>query len=364
MIDRIGLARAEHGIGKGLPFADRHRGELHPVGHIAHGMDVIDIGAAEGIDHDLAALADLDPDRFEAETFDVGNPASGDHDAVEFAHVLPGQLDQQRAVGLPVDIFELGEEQEFDALGERDLHQPVTHRRIIAAQDRVRTVGDRHLAAEFVEDAGEFICDIAPARNQDAARQGIEMERLVRSDDMLVARKFGDQRARAGGDQDVLRRHHLAARQRDLVIAGDGRALVEDSDVVVRQRLAVEPFQPGDVVLHQIAQPLPVEALGRDVPPELACVFKILGEMRAVDQHLLGHAAPDHAGAADPVFLGHRHPCAVRGSHAAGTHAARAGADGEKVKVEFFGHARSSSCRWKRAMAQAGADSNRYEIPS
>ena len=35
---------AEHGVGKGMPFADGHWRELHPVGHVAHRPDIADTG--------------------------------------------------------------------------------------------------------------------------------------------------------------------------------------------------------------------------------------------------------------------------------------------------------------------------------
>src|SRR3546814_8482369 len=58
---------------------------------------------------------------------------------------------------------------------------------IIAAQDRVRTVQEGHLAAKTVEDAGELDRDIAASNDHDAARQGFEFEYLVRRDSMLDA---------------------------------------------------------------------------------------------------------------------------------------------------------------------------------
>ena len=66
-------------------------------------------------------------------------------------------------------------------------------------------------------------------------------------------------------------------------------------------------------------------------------ILQILGEMGAVDEHLLGHAAADHAGAADPVFLGHRHARAVRRRYPARAHPARTGTDGDEVVI-VIGH--------------------------
>src|SRR3546814_10150492 len=72
---------------------------------------------------------------------------------------------------------------------------------VIAAQDRVAAVDDRHLAAKFVEDAGELVGDIAAACDDDPVRQGIEVKNLVRGDRMLAARKIGNKGPAAGRDQ-------------------------------------------------------------------------------------------------------------------------------------------------------------------
>src|SRR5690606_16946491 len=92
------------------------------------------------------------------------------------------------------------------------------------------------------------------------------------------------------------------------------------------------------VVEHVVAQGLPVEGAVLRGPAERARILQVLGKLRAVDQHLLGHAAADHAGAADAVLLRHRHPRTMRRGHARGTHAAGARADGEEVVI-VAGHA-------------------------
>src|SRR3546814_11133945 len=112
-------------------------------------------------------------------------------------------MDRERSVLLLLDRLEGRVELEIDALGHRNLEQPVADLFVIAAQDRVAAIDDRHLAAEFVEDAGEFIGDIAAARNHDALRQRVEMNDLVRGDRMFAARAFGDLRPAAGCDQDA-----------------------------------------------------------------------------------------------------------------------------------------------------------------
>ena len=333
MVDRDRFAIAEHAVGKGLALADRDRGQLHAVGHVAHGIDVIDIGLAEAVDLDLAALAQFDAGILEAQPFGVGNAPDGEQHQIGLFLVAIGHLHEIAAFRTRLDVFERRVEAELDPLHRRDLQQPVAHRLVIAAQQPVAAIDDVNFAAELVEDAGEFIGDIAAARDDDLLGQFVEMERLVRADRMFGALAFGHARARAGGDQDGFRGHDLAARQRDFVRAGDLGALLEDRHLVAFERVGIGALDPLDVVQHIVSQRDPVEGrvLGR--PAEIARVLQVFGEMRAVDEHLLGHAAADDTGPADAVFLGHGDLGAMRRRHAAGAHAARASADGEEVEI-------------------------------
>ena len=60
---------------------------------------------------------------------------------------------------------------------------------VVMAKDHVGAIDQRHVAAELVKDAGEFIGDIAAAGDHDALRQLVEVEHLVRADRMLDARR-------------------------------------------------------------------------------------------------------------------------------------------------------------------------------
>ena len=77
----------------------------------------------------------------------------------------------------------------------------------------------------------------------------------------------------------------------------------------------------------------------RHGPAEARGVLEFAVETRGIDQKLLRHAAADHAGAAEPVFLGDHHPRAVPRGDARGAHAARAAADDKQIDV-VIGHAR------------------------
>ena len=122
----------------------------------------------------------------------------------------------------------------------------------------------------------------------------------------------GHQRPRAGGDQDLVggdRRGPTPAAP-DSARSSTARSW-KIVDIVVGQRLGVGAFEPADLGQHIVAQHRPVEALFRHVPAEHRRVVEVLGEMRAVDEQLLGHAAADDAGAADLIFLGDRDPRAI-----------------------------------------------------
>src|SRR5262249_26507739 len=62
-------------------------------------------------------------------------------------------------------------------------------------------------------------------------------------------------------------------------------------------------------------------------------ILELVGKARRVDEELLRHAAADHAGPADAIFLGDRHLGAVRGGDARRAHPARARADDEEVDL-------------------------------
>ena len=78
-------------------------------------------------------------------------------------------------------------EGELDAALGIGFAERVAHILVEAAQELVAAVQQRDLAAEPGEDAGELDGDIAAADHQDALRQALEMEDLVRGDAELAA---------------------------------------------------------------------------------------------------------------------------------------------------------------------------------
>ena len=96
---------------------------------------------------------------------------------------------------------------------------------------------------------------------------------------------------------------------------------------------AVDAFEPLDLPVLVGEQRRPVEAGAFAGPAVALGVLEVVAEAAGVNQQLLGYAAADRAGAAEPVFLGNRHLGAMAGRDASGAHAARAAADDEEVEV-------------------------------
>ena len=329
----------EDAVGKSLAFANGDRCQLHAIRHVAHRVDVIHIGLAEPVDFDLALVAKLHAGSFKTEPFGIRNAADCKHDEIGLLLVAIGHLHEITAVVARLDIFESGVEAELDALHRRNLQEPVANRFVIATQQLVAAIDDVNIAAELVEDTGKFIGDVSAACDDDLLRQFIEMERLVRTDRVFRTLALRHPRAGTGSDEDVLGGDLGPAGQRDFVRSGYLGTLVIDGDVVILQRLGIGAFEAVDVVQDVVAQCYPVELgiFGR--PAEIARVFQILGEMRAVDQHLLGNTPADDTGTADPMFFSDCDLRSVGSRDPAGAYAPRPRADCEKIEIVLVGHA-------------------------
>ena len=86
---------------------------------------------------DRLANALGDPGFGEAQALGVGDAAGGEEDAVDLHIVMLGHADLEGAVVLFLDPAEFGVEAEIDALGHRNLQQPVADLFVIAAQDDI-----------------------------------------------------------------------------------------------------------------------------------------------------------------------------------------------------------------------------------
>ncbi len=211
---------------------------------------------------------------------------------------------------------------------------------IEAAQQRLSAVEQGRLGAERGEDARELDRDVAAADHEDARRLGLQIEHAVRVDGEFRA---GDQRlvdrARPHRDQDEFCAHApVRADEADRVRVLDDGAFRHDLDAGAREVAAVDALQPGDLGIARGLERRPVEARRIEVPAEARGIGELVGEAPGIDHQLLGHAAADHAGAADAVLLRQHHPGAVAGGDPRRPHAAGATADHEQVDVEAVAH--------------------------
>jgi hypothetical protein len=108
--------------------------------------------------------------------------------------------------------------------------------------------------------------------------------------------------------------------------------------LVAGKCLGVQAAESRHFGQHVVAQRRPIEGGVRDGPAEAPRVDQVLREVCAVHQQFLGHAATDHARAADAVLLDDRHPGAVRSRDAGRPDATRARANDEQVVLMLPRH--------------------------
>ena len=102
----------------------------------------------------------------------------------------------------------------------------------------------------------------------------------------------------------------------------------------VAQQAVIDAFQAVQLLILVGDQPRPVECRPTRVPAVARRVFEILGEMGAVDEKLLRHAAAHDAGAADAHVFNHgRLHAVLAGGEARCADPAGAPADGDHVIV-------------------------------
>ena len=96
---------AEHGVGKRLPLADRHRGQLDAVGDIAHRIDAVARRLVVFVDRDRALLVEFNPDMLQPQPLMLGTrPVANSTMSASIGSVA--QIDGQRAVLALLDLLE------------------------------------------------------------------------------------------------------------------------------------------------------------------------------------------------------------------------------------------------------------------
>jgi hypothetical protein len=203
------------------------------------------------------------------------------------------------------------------------------------AQDILAPVDQGHLGAQPVEDGGELDGDVAAALDQNAGGQFVEMERLVRGDDVFDA---GDRRAEprrsAGGDQDVARTDRFSrCDEADGVCVFQHGAALDEFDASALEIGGIGEFKPRDLPVLVGDERPPVEPRFVQRPAVAGGVFELIGKARGIDEQLLGNAAADHTRTADAVLLGDQDARAVTGCDPRRAHASRARADDDEIEV-------------------------------
>ncbi len=133
-------------------------GELIGAGHIAHGKDVGEIGAQEGIHLHRTTFAEAHTQLFEAETADIGLATQGHQDLITGdAHLFP--LMQTDQMFFPIDLFHpfcLMAQAYIDAFGlKARLHQGADLG-VFATHDAAVTLHLGDLATEALKGLGEL----------------------------------------------------------------------------------------------------------------------------------------------------------------------------------------------------------------
>src|SRR3546814_19849 len=201
---------------------------------------------------------------------------------------------------------------------------------VVATQEVRPAIDLRHLRSQPVEDAGEPDGDVTAADDDDALRQFVEEERLVRRDDVLPAGDVRQPRPAAGRDEDIFRRDDPAA-DPDGVRILDGGAVLDHRAAGIGQKSVVDLVEAADLPVLVRDQLRPVEAALADRPAVALGVAEVLAVMRGVGQELLRDAADIDAGAAEIALLGDRDPGPVVRREPARPHPAEAPADGNAV---------------------------------
>src|SRR6185312_11243811 len=285
------------------------------------------------VDADRTVAVGSDADRLEPEIGGIGCAAGTAQEEIG----IDGLAGRKRAANAVAPLLDRGEQHAAaDANAARPVHrhQMVTHVLVESAQELVGA--DQHLDLDsgHMEDAGELDRDVAAPGYDDTSRQGFEVERLVRGDEVLGTGNIGHGRPAAGRDHDALGCHLFGADAHSVRILQHAAA-AEHCDAGLFEQGDVDAVEPVELLVLGGDELRPVEAALADLPAIAGGILELLGEMRAIDQELFRDAAAQHAGAADAARLDDGHPGAVSGGAPAACNAARPGADGEEIEIVF-----------------------------
>ena len=329
----IDLARcaAELGFGKGAAFGNGDRRQVDPVRHVAHGPDVVDRSLAEGVDLDRPLLVELHADGIQAQAFHVRMAAGGVQRGAGAHGAAIGAV-QHKAFGITFQALQAYALMQGDSgLLQRPGH---AHAQVVveAAQRQFVAVGQMHLRPQARHDAGKLQRDEATANHQQAVGHRLQIQQCCGVHGVFQAGDRMAGRCAAGCDQDALGRMALAV---DLhrVRRHDAGMAAHQFHLGIGQHGAVDILQPVDFLGLGGGPAAHVEAGFAKIPAVAARILQAVGKAGGVHHQLLGHAAADHAGAADAAGFGNQHARAQGGRTAGCGNAAGAGANGNQVVV-------------------------------
>mmetsp|Transcript_23944 Transcript_23944/g.43637 ORF Transcript_23944/g.43637 Transcript_23944/m.43637 type:complete len:200 (+) Transcript_23944:547-1146(+) len=190
----------ERRFDKGHAFADRHRRQVHPVGHVANGIDTVDRRLGELIHDNLAPAAHVDAQILQPHIATVRVPARRKEDNIKIARHTRRWLDPDRARTVARPLFQqgmrglgvrshgrvrrgaagkaviaacrahfhdVGTKLEVDPLLAHGFRDQPAGLVVKAPQNLRPAVVLRHLHTQTVKDAGKFAGDIAATHDQD-----------------------------------------------------------------------------------------------------------------------------------------------------------------------------------------------------
>src|SRR5690606_33789669 len=135
-----------------------------------------------------------------------------------------------------------------------------------------------------------------------------------------------------------------------------------DARTRIVQTLAVKPLPARDFTILIGDQRRPDEPYVTQRPAIAGRIGEVIGKLRGIDEQLLGHTAPNHAGPVLPELHGNSHALAHLRGKPPCPYAARTAADHEKIKIK---HARfdpsfarlpasAMTCRSKKKARRCG----------
>ena len=257
--------------------------------------------------------------------------AGGKENEVRLDHIPIRQL-QQAPLAVGDDPRRRDVRIEADTLGQQRFRRSLPNVHIEAPQRQRLAIDQIDLCTECREDAGELHRDIAAAKDRDALGHGGQVEGVVGNDALIGARNVQPRGVAAGGDDDALGRHALAADIQGMWI-DEHRSSIEDGCAGVVQQAAIDAVQPGDLPVLGGKQLGPVVRALLDGPAEAGGVIGKTAILAGLHQQLLRHAADIDAGAAPETLLRDRHAGAVAGGNAGTANTGRAAADDEEIVV-------------------------------